>query len=59
VHENEVQIHPPLPHNLHASENTKPHAQPAQPAQLAATGTDNFMPIPDEDDPNPDLPDLI
>ncbi len=44
VHENEVQIHPPLPHNLHASENTKPHAQPAQPAQLAATGTDTPHP---------------
>jgi hypothetical protein len=60
VHENEVQIHPPLPHNLQAPENTKPPAQPAQPAQLAATGTDDFVPIPaDDDDPNPHLPDLI
>ena len=59
VHENEVQIHPPLPHNLQAPENTKPHAQPAQPAQLAATGTDDFVPIPADDDPNPHLPDLI
>jgi hypothetical protein len=59
VHENEVQIHPPLPHNLHASENTNTPAQPSQPSQLAATGTDDFVPIPADDDPNPDLPDLI
>jgi hypothetical protein len=59
VHENEVQIHPPLVHTLHASENANTPAQPSQPSQLAATGTDNFVPIPDDDDPNPDLPDLI
>jgi hypothetical protein len=44
VHENEVQNHPPSPHNLQAPENTKPPAQPAQPAQLAATGTDTPHP---------------
>jgi len=59
AHENEVQIHPPLPHNLPAPENTNTPAQPAQPAQLAATGTDDFVPIPTDDDPNPHLPDLI
>jgi hypothetical protein len=44
AHKNEVQNHPPSPHNLQAPENTKPHAQPAQPAQLAATGTDTPHP---------------
>jgi hypothetical protein len=33
-----------LPHNFPASENTKPHAQPSQPAQLASTGTDTPHP---------------
>ena len=50
VHENQVQIHPPLPHNIPAPENTFTSAQPVQPVQLAATGTDDFAPTTDDDD---------
>jgi hypothetical protein len=43
----------PRAHETHGT-----HDYP-QVSQLAATGTDNCVPIPDDDDPNPDLPDLI
>ena len=59
VHENGVSNHSLLPHNFGASENPETSAQPSQPSQLAATGTDDFMAITDHDDPDPNLPDLF
>jgi hypothetical protein len=43
VHENEVQIHPPSPHNLQARENTNTSAQPAQPAQLVTSDAPHVL----------------